>query len=138
MAQIDWMEFLQQVLDIFVIPMLAILTVYLVAVIKKKKQELEEKIEDEKYHKYLDLLESTIIDCVIATNQTFVEALKKDNAFTEEAQKEAFNRTYNAVMTILSNDAKIYLETALGDLQAYITNKIESGVVTAKLEAVNK
>lgn len=138
MVQIDWMEFLQQVLDIFVIPMLAILTVYLVAVIKKKKQELEEKIEDEKYHKYLDLLESTIIDCVIATNQTFVEALKKDNAFTEEAQKEAFNRTYNAVMTILSNDAKIYLETALGDLQAYITNKIESGVVTAKLEAVNK
>ena len=76
MTQIDWMEFLQQVLDIFVIPMLAILTIYLVAVIKKKKQELEEKIEGEKYHKYLDLLESTIIDCVIATNQTFVEALK--------------------------------------------------------------
>jgi hypothetical protein len=133
MTQIDWMEFLRQVLDIFVIPMMLILTAYLIVVIRKKKQELEEKIEDEKYHKYLDLLESTIIDCVIATNQTFVEALKKDNAFTEEAQKEAFNRTYNAVMTILSNDAKIYLETALGDLQAYITSKIESGVVTVKL-----
>jgi hypothetical protein len=31
------------------------------------------------------MLANTIISCVTATNQTYVEALKKDNAFTIEA-----------------------------------------------------
>ena len=133
MTQINWMEMVEQIFDIFVIPMLGILTVYLISLINKKKEELKEKIEDEKYHKYLDLLEATIVDCVLATNQTYVEALKKDNAFTEEAQKEAFRRTYTAVMNILNDDAVQYLQTVLGDFESYLTSKIESTVVNAKL-----
>ena len=60
--------------------------------------------------------------------QTYVEALKKDNAFTAEAQKEAFNQTFNAVMAVLTDDAKEYLTTVYGDLNAYITTKIEAEV----------
>lgn len=133
MTQIDWMSVLEQVIDIFVIPMLGVLTLYLVSLIKAKNEELKKKIEDERYHKYINLLNNTITDCVIATNQTYVEALKKENAFTAEAQKEAFTRTYNAIVAILSEDAKLYLEAALGDLEGYITSKIESNVVTVKL-----
>ena len=133
MTQIDWMSVLKQVIDIFVIPMLGVLTLYLVSLIKAKNEELKKKIEDERYHKYINLLNNTITDCVIATNQTYVEALKKENAFTAEAQKEAFTRTYNSIVAILSEDAKLYLEAALGDLEGYITSKIESNVVTVKL-----
>jgi hypothetical protein len=74
------------------------------------------------------MLSDTVAECVIATNQTYVEALKKDNCFTEEAQKEAFQKTYTAVMGILADDAKEYLTAIYGDLTTLITNKIEAEV----------
>jgi hypothetical protein len=76
--------------------------------------------------KYLDMLEDTISDCVIATNQTYVETLKAQGAFGVVEQKIAFEKTYVAVMTILTEDAKVILTEALGDLQAYITAQIEA------------
>ena len=74
------------------------------------------------------MLEETVVNCVIATNQTYVDSLKKQGKFDLEAQKEAFSRTYNQVMLILADDAKIYLESAVGDLNTYITNMIETQV----------
>ena len=83
--------------------------------------------------KYIAMLDNTICACVVATTQTYVEALKKENAFTKEAQLEAFNLTFNAVMAVLSNDAKDYLTNIYGDLTAYITNKIEAEVNLNKI-----
>jgi hypothetical protein len=54
--------------------------------------------------------------------------LKKENAFTAEAQKEAFNQTFNAIMAVLTDEAKEYLTTIYGDLTTYIANKIEAEV----------
>jgi hypothetical protein len=68
----------------------------------------------------------------LATSQTYVEALKKDNAFTKEAQQQAFDMTYNAVMDVLTADAKEYLTNIYGDLSAYISNKIEAEVKMTK------
>jgi hypothetical protein len=36
------------------------------------------------------MLNRTITECVIATNQTYVETLKQQGKFDEEAQKIAF------------------------------------------------
>ena len=74
------------------------------------------------------MLDKTITECVIATNQTYVETLKKEGKFDAEAQKKAFEETKNAVLTILSEDAKKYLSNAIGDLQVYMTKKIEAEV----------
>jgi hypothetical protein len=74
------------------------------------------------------MLNETITDCVIATTQTYVETLKKQGKFDTDAQKEAFNQTYNAVMVILNDEAKEYLNSAVGDLKLFITQKIEAEV----------
>ena len=74
------------------------------------------------------MLNDTIANCVIATNQTYVEALKKENAFTADAQKAAFEKTYQAVIATLSEEAQKYLPEVVGDLQTYITQKIEASV----------
>lgn len=124
----DWMEMLQKIFEVCIIPLLGILTTYLVMFIRKKSKELEETTDNELYKKYIELLQDTIVRCVIATNQTYVEALKNKNAFDKEAQKVAFNMTYESVMAILSDDAKKYLETAVGDLEIYITKLIEAQV----------
>ena len=121
-------ELIKQIFEVCLFPLLGVLTTFLILFINKKSQELKATTDNELYHKYIDMLEETVVNCVIATNQTYVDSLKKQGKFDLEAQKEAFSRTYNQVMLILADDAKIYLESAVGDLNAYITNMIETQV----------
>ena len=129
----DWLELLYQILEVCIIPLLGILTAYIVKYINIKSNEIQNKVDNDTADKYIAMLADTITACVIATNQTYVEALKKENAFTKEAQIEAFNLTFNAVMSVLTDEAKEYLTAVYGDLTAYITNKIEAEVNISKI-----
>lgn len=128
----NWLELLQKIFDVCIIPLLGILTSYAIVFIKNKSNELKEVTDNELYKKYIDLLQDTIVRCVIATNQTYVENLKNQNAFDKEAQEKAFKMTYDAVMIILTDDAKDYLNNAIGDLQVYVTKLIEAQVNMSK------
>lgn len=124
----DYMALLQQIFEVCIIPLLGVLTTFIIVFIRKKTSELQELTDNELYRKYMEMLRDTVIDCVIATNQTYVEALKNKNAFDKQAQEEAFKLSYNAVMEILSDDAKEYLNSAVGDLNVYVTKLIEAQV----------
>ena len=124
----EWMIILQQVFELCIIPLLGIITVYIVQFIKTKTKELNSNNSNEVLSKYIEMLSNTICECVIATNQTYVDSLKKQGRFDAEAQKKAFEMTYNAVIGILSEEAKVYLTSIYGDLTAYITNMIEAEV----------
>ena len=122
------MTLLTQIMEVVVIPLLGILTAYVVKIVNAKLEEVSANRKNELEKKYINMLNDTISDCVIATTQTYVESLKKQGSFDAEAQKEAFNQTYNSVMDILSEEAKKYLNEAIGDLNLYITQKIEAEV----------
>lgn len=124
----DWMEMLQQIFQVCIIPLLGVLTAYLVKYIQVKAEEIKTTTDNELTKKYVDMLAKTISDCVIATNQTYVDNMKKENAFDAEAQRHAFQVTYAAVLNLLTDEAKVYLEAFYGDLNGYITNKIEAEV----------
>lgn len=128
----NWLDILPQIFEIIIFPLLGAATIYLVALIHVKRKELQEKTKSEMARKYLELLDKTISECVIATNQTYVNSLKAQGSFDAAAQKEAFRLTYEAVLNILTEDAEMYLKTAVADLQTYITNKIETEVVFSK------
>ena len=97
-----------------------------------KKKEVKAKTDSEVAHKYLDLLEDTIMKSVISTTQTYVDTLKGKNAFDLDAQKTAFKMSYDAVMATLTDEAKSYLTTIVADLEAYITTRIEYNVSVNK------
>lgn len=120
------------IFQVVLIPLLGILTKYLVALISQKIKEMTDAKDDATYTKYMNMLRDTITDCVIATNQTYVDSLKKEGKFDAEAQKKAFEKTYAAVMAILTDDAKNYLTEIVGDLDGYVSNLIESNVKTSK------
>lgn len=121
----EWITLIVQIIEVCLIPLLGLLTSYLIEYIKTKTKSA-------KLDKYVDMLNDTITECVLATKQTYVEALKKNGNFDETAQKEAFEKTKQAVMDILSADAKEYLTTVYGDLNAYVNQKIESEVNLTK------
>lgn len=121
-------ELITCIFQVCIIPLLTVLTTYFVKWVNAKSAEIKVNIDDAEMVKYVDMLNRTITECVIATNQTYVETLKQQGKFDVEAQKVAFQMTSKAVLDILSEDAKEYLSAAVGDLNIYITNKIEAEV----------
>ena len=117
-----------EIFQVCIIPILAVLTTFFIKWVNAKSIEIQNNIDDATLKKYISMLESTITSCVIATNQTYVDSLKQQNKFDAVAQEEAFKRTSEAVLAILSEDAKKYLSTGFGDLETYINKKIESEV----------
>ena len=121
-------DLINQIFQVCLIPLLGVLTTFFVKWVQVKSKELQGTTDDVLLNKYIQMLTDTISTCVIATNQTYVEALKNQNAFDEAAQKEAFKRTSEAVLAILSDEAKAYLSEAFGDLNKYIDERIEATV----------
>lgn len=133
----EWLNLLVDIFEVCIIPLLAVLTTYLVKYIQVKSAEITTQSDNVLVDKYTTMLADTISACVLATNQTYVESLKKQGAFNVEAQKVAFNMTLEAVMNILSDEAKEYLSEAFGDLNSYITSQIEASVNVNKIQVNN-
>ena len=69
-----------------------------------KEAEILIKVESDTADKYISMVAQTITDCVMATNQTYVESLKKQGSFDAEAQKIADEQDLDLVM--ISPNAK--------------------------------
>ena len=128
----DWLKVLEEVFQLVIFPVLGVLGAYGAAFVKEKIAEAKEKTKMEKAEKYLDIAEVAIISAIEATNQTYVNALKAENKFDADAQKVALEKTVKAVKDILSAEAKVCLETAIGDLTAYISTRTESIIASQK------
>ena len=112
------MEILYQIFELCIVPLLGILTAYIVSYIRAKTNELTEISQNDTLDKYLNML---------------VETLKEQGKFDAEAQKTAFTMTLNAVMNIMGEEAILYLNEACGDLSLYISNLIEAEVKSQKV-----
>jgi hypothetical protein len=81
----EWLALLYQILEVCIIPLLGLLTAYAIKFFNAKSAEIQNKVDNDTADKYIQMLTDTVASCVLATSQTYVEALKKDNAFTKEA-----------------------------------------------------
>jgi hypothetical protein len=128
----DWMIFLEQVFELIVYPVLGAVGILLTYLINAKINELKQKANNDTARKYLDMLNDTVKSAVLATTQTYVDSLKQQGKFDEEAQKTAFKLTYDAVVKVLSDEATKYIASIVGDLDSYITTKIEAEIRLGK------
>ena len=121
-------ELLTTIFQVVIIPLLTVLTGFAVKWINAKAEEIKSQTDNQYVDKYVTMLNETISSAVIAVNQTYVESLKKQGTFDKAAQEEAFRRAFEIVIVSLTEDANIYLEEIIGDLNTYITAKIEEQV----------
>ena len=126
------LDLLKQIFEVCIIPLLGVLTTWLITYIRAKKIESKKRYNLDVISQTLDSLEKLVVDCVLATNQTYVDELKKTGKFDLEAQLAAFEKTKNAVLDILSDDTKALLNSVVGDLGIYITQLIEAAVNSTK------
>lgn len=127
-----WNELLTTIFELCLFPLLGALTVYLVSLIRAKADGIKKQTKNELAKKYLDMLEVTVVNCVLTTNQTYVDALKAQGAFDAEAQKVAFQKTYEAVAASLTEEGNKYLAEITNDIPAFISEMIEAQVAKHK------
>lgn len=128
-------EFLLDALQIVLSALIPVVVAYACAFFKKKTAQIAAQTENEKAKHYINEISNAVITAVTATSQTYVDALKGENAFTAEAQKEALERTYKTAMAIISPAALAFVTDVYGDLEGYLTAKIEETVRNQKQTA---
>lgn len=93
---------------------------------------LNSKIKDAKVKQWATDLTNIIMSSVMTIAQTYVDSLKQQGAFTEEKQKEAFNKCLDLIKSQLTPDLKKYIEENFGDMEAYLKTQIEAMIKSLK------
>ena len=69
-----------------------------------------------------------LADCVNFTNQTFVDALKKEGKFDKEAQAAAFELTKQRFAQLCTDAMALAIETTYNSLSSWLQVTIESSI----------
>lgn len=93
---------------------------------------IKKKASYSKFAEYLTRAVTVVEGAVKSTYQTYVEALKGQDMFTAEAQKEALERAKNTAASQLTGEVKDYIESTFGDVDKWIYNQIESAIYDLK------
>ena len=125
-------EILEVIVAVVIIPAIPVLAKCLVDALKEWSESKAVEIEDATIAGYLEDITDVIYQAVICTTQTYVDTLKAQGKFDEEAQKIAFEKTKNTVMRLLAEDAKEFIFTMYGDIDLWLDTKIEQMVNDTK------
>ncbi len=131
-------QMLQDIFFTVLIPLIGILCTYGIAFMHKKIKELQDNVKNELFTKYSDMLVSIIETCVIATNQTYVEELKKQGRFGPEEHDIAYHKTFDAVKALMTEEMQKVLGEVYKDIDFYISQLIQESVNVVKFTQSTK
>ena len=84
------------------------------------------KIKNKKFVDYVNQILNITTTAVQATYQSYVESLKGTNMWTKEAQQKALEMALATIKKELSTELLDFINKNFGDINAYLTNLIES------------
>ena len=82
----------------------------------------------------LDEAMEAVTTAVIKTNQTYVDTLKNNGAFSIENQKKAFDKSFQTAIEIMSQEAKNFISATYGYFDKWLSARIEATVNTVKVK----
>lgn len=125
-------EFLWVLFQVVLVPAVPILLKILYNFVVAYTAEKSEKIENEKVRGYVDDAVKAVMTAVTSTFQTYVDSLKKQGKFDEEAQKIAFNTARDTALLMLTQDMRDAVTTLYGDFDTWLSKTIEQFVLANK------
>lgn len=126
------MEFVKEILFAIIAAAVPVATTFLCKWLVSLSEANKVKVKNEKAQATIGLVTDMIVAAVETTTSTYVKQLKAENLFDADAQKEAFNKTFEAVQKQLTEDSRKIIAETYGDVETYITNKIEQFVEELK------
>ena len=125
-----------QILYIMVSTITPIIAGFLAALIKQKISEIAKRTKNEQLANYINTVTAVLTDAVLEVEQTYVDQLKKDGEFTEEAGIIAKQKALEIAKRLVTEDGKAAVEQVYGDFEAFALTKIESLVKRNKEYAI--
>ncbi len=123
------------VVNMLLIPLIPLLTAYLSSLIKKKVLEMEGRVKNEEFLKYINMAEDAVLTSVAAINQVYVDSIMKTNGtLSDQEQKTAFNMAKEKTFKIMGNPALKGLESVYSDVGAWLESRIEYYVKHMKFQ----
>lgn len=120
-----WTEVISELIQIIFRIITVIVIPYLAYVLKNKT-------ENDHIRDGIDRAEKLVTNSVAMVKQTFVDSLKTEGKFDEEAQKKAFELCYDNWMSMVSEEIKDILIYEFGSLETWLKTKIEFEVTASK------
>ncbi len=126
------MNWQQILINITITVAAALLTALGSWVLVKVKTLVSTKIKNTKTQALLLGAVDVVASVVKATYQTYVQAIKGTEAWTQEAQKNALQQALRNAQVQLSTEAKDYIQANFGDVGAWVQNQIEATLYDLK------
>lgn len=123
---------LQEIFFTCLIPLIGILCSYGIAFMHKKLKEMQDKVQNDLFNKYSDMLMGIVETCVIATNQTYVDELKEQGRFGPEEHDIAYHKTFDAIKALMTEEMQKVLTEVYTDIDFYISQLIQEQVNVIK------
>ena len=130
------MNWQQILINITITVAAALLTALGSWVLVKVKNLVATKIKNTKTQALLLGAVDVVASVVKATYQTYVQAIKGTEAWTQEAQKNALQQALRNAQVQLSTEAKDYIQANFGDVGAWEQNQIEATLYDLKNKKV--
>ena len=111
--------------NVLVIALFPFVAKYFISFLQKAKENLAERIKNDKVEATVLKVLGIVENAVEATNQTFVSEVKKNGGLTEDNKKEAYDKTVDTVKTLLTNDVIDLIVEEYGDLDVYLDTLME-------------
>lgn len=121
----DWKEILTYILSAVIAALVSYLSERLIVLINQK-------IQNQKASKALSEAVELVVNAVKATQQEYVDELKKAGTFDTDAQKIALEMAIKKVRANMSVETEKYLTANADDLNDWIADMIHSVIYDMK------
>ena len=121
----DWKEILTYILSAAIVALISYLSERLIVLINQK-------IQNQKASKALSEAVELVVNAVKATQQEYVDELKKAGTFDTDAQKIALEMAIKKVHANMSVETEKYLTANADDLNDWIADMIHSVIYDMK------
>lgn len=121
----DWKEILTYILSAAIVALISYLSERLIVLINQK-------IQNQKASKALSEAVELVVNAVKATQQEYVDELKKAGTFDTDAQKIALEMAIKKVRANMSAETEKYLTANADNLNDWIADMIHSVIYDIK------
>lgn len=124
----DWNEILLMIVKSLGTALAAVISGFIIYGVKYAFSWIKSKVNLSVLNNILEKVEDVVIEAVQATEQKIVDVAKAADSWDDLAKKEAFEYALSTSLDNLNDKTKKILIAEYGNLESWLTNKIETYV----------
>jgi hypothetical protein len=122
----DWNEILLMIVKGVATALITVIGGYIVIGANKLFKWLGSKTDDSTLKGVVAKVQDLIVDAVDSTEQTLVKVAKATDSWDEVKKGDAFKKAFDDIVASLNDKAKTTLISEYGNLDTWLSNKIEA------------